>query len=370
MSQVFYLPTRVFSGSGCIATHAESFRPLGKKALIVTGRRSALKTGAGPDVQTALESVGISWVLFDQVPPNPGFADVRAGASLARAEGADFVVGIGGGSPLDAAKAIAVLMTNLLDDDGLLTPPFGSLPAPIVAVPTTAGTGSEVTQYSILTNDKVQSKSNISHESIFPKLAFLDARYTYELPRNVTVNTALDALSHLVEGFLVVRGTALSRSLALQGLGLLGPALRALASHSDLPPSEDRERLLLASTTAGMVIAHTGTTVGHALGYGLTYFRNIDHGRANALVMGACLRFLVRDHAAAVDSVVRALGYHELGELTSLLDTLLGPKEQLSEAEILQFSAIAGKARNISNTLTPPTPEDCAELYRASFAAT
>lgn len=367
MSQVFHLPTRIFSGPDCVAAHAEAFRGLGTRALIVTGRTSALATGAGPEVQRALESVGLTWVLFDRVPPNPGFAEVREAAALARAEGTDFVIGIGGGSPLDAAKAVAILATNLLDDDALLAPPFPQAPLPVAAVPTTAGTGSEVTPYAILTNHKVQSKSNIAHESIFPRLAFLDARYTAGLPRNVTVNTALDALSHLVEGYLAVRSTPLSQVLALQGLGLLGPVLKGLASHRDLPTPEQRDVLLLASTTAGMVIAHTGTTVGHALGYSLTYFRNIDHGRANALVMAACLDVLMADHGPRVRKVLGALGFTAVSELRELLDSLLGPKEVLSDAEVVQFAGVAAKARNLANTLARLSEFDLAALYRRSL---
>jgi len=367
MSQIFYMPTRVFSGADCIKTHAEILKTLGSVAMIVTGRRSAVLTGAGADVAAALKSQGIKSVLYDKIPPNPGFAEIREAAALARAEKVDFIVGIGGGSPLDAAKAIAVLAVNDLPDDALFQPPFPKPPLPLVAVPTTAGTGSEVTPYSILTNDKVQSKSNIAHESIFPRVAFLDARYTHQLPRDVTVNTALDALSHLVEGFLAVRATALSRALALQGLGLLGPALRALAADSGQPAAALRETLLLASTTAGMVIAHTGTTTGHALGYSLTYFKDIDHGRANALTMAEYLGFLLPLHAGLVGQVLAALGCAGIEELRGLLDSLLGTKESLSDAEIERFSAIAIQARNMANTLTAPTQADLVGLYRRSF---
>lgn len=368
MSQVFYVPTRVFAGAGCLAAHAEALRPLGTKALIVTGRSSAQASGAGPDVQAALDSVGIPWVVFDRVPPNPGFAEVREAATFGRAQGVDLVVGIGGGSPLDAAKAIAVLIANDLTDDALLTPPFPHPPLPIVAVPTTAGTGSEVTPYAILTNDRVQSKSNVSHESLFPRLAFLDARYTAGLPRNVTVNTALDALSHLVEGFLAVRSTALSRALALQGLALLGPELKALSGHRDLPSLAQREALLLASTTAGLVIAHTGTTVGHALGYSLTYFKGIDHGRANALVMAACLDFLMTGHGPRVRKVLASLGFTAVSQLRALLDALLGPKEGLNLEEARSFAGIAVQARNLGNTLQAPTQGELVELYLRSFS--
>jgi len=367
MSQVFFLPTRVFSGTDCLKTHADTLATLGTKALIVTGKNSAKTTGAGPDVEAALASQGIPFVLYDGIPPNPGFKEVREAAALARSEGVDFIVGIGGGSPLDAAKAIAILAVNDLDDEAIFLPPFPRQPLPLAAVPTTAGTGSEVTPYSILTNDKLQSKSNISHESLFPRLAFLDARYTRGLPRTVTVNTALDALSHLVEGYLAVRATPLSQSFALQGLALLGPALKALAAEPGLPSPGLRETLLLASTTAGMVIAHTGTTAVHALGYSLTYFRNVDHGRANALTLAEYLAFLRPTQAPLVDQVLAALQVSGVEGFRALLDTLLGPKESLTNAEIEKFSAIAVKARNMANTLVVPTQADLAGLYRRSL---
>ncbi len=357
MSQAFYLPTRVFGGADCLKTHAAFFRTLGTKALVVTGRRSAVATGAGADLASALETQGIDYELFDQVPPNPGITEVREAAAVARAEDVDFVVGIGGGSPLDAAKAIAVLATNDLDDQALFVPPFAKLPLPIVAIPTTAGTGSEVTPYAILTNDRIQSKSNLGHETLFPRAAFLDARYTYGLPRHVTVNTALDQLSHLVEGYLAVRGTPFSSELALQGLRSLGPALRALAINQEQPSPALRETLLLSSTTAGMVITHTGTTAVHALGYGLTYFKDIDHGRANALLLPESLVFLQPAHGDKVRDILDALDMRNLQDFRSLVDSLLGPKETLTEAEMRQFAAIAIQARNMANTPRyPPRP--------------
>ena len=368
MSQVFYLPTRVFSGADCLKTHAVFFKTLGTKVLVVTGRRSAVATGAGADLEAALKSQGIGYVLFDQVPPNPGITEVREAAALARAEEVDFIVGIGGGSPLDAAKAIAVLATNDLDDQALFIPPFAKLPLPVVAIPTTAGTGSEVTPYAILTNDRIQSKSNLGHETLFPRAAFLDARYTYGLPRNVTVNTALDQLSHLVEGYLAVRGTHFSSELALQGLRRLGPALRALAGDREDPSPALRETLLLTSTTAGMVITHTGTTAVHALGYGLTYFKNIDHGRANALLLTESLVFLQPAHGAKIAEILTALDMRTVDDFKALIDSLLGPKETLTEAEMRQYAAIAIQARNMANTPTVPTEANLVELYRRSFA--
>jgi alcohol dehydrogenase class IV len=366
VSQVFFVPTRVFAGAECVVKDAAAFRNLGKKALVVTGKNSAKVTGAEADVKTALSSQGLGCVIFDRVPPNPGFVEVREAAALARKEGCDFIIGIGGGSPLDAAKAIAVLAANDLTDDQLLSPPFANTPLPIAAIPTTAGTGSEVTQYAILTNDKLQTKSNVSHESVFPKIAFLDARYTQALPRHVTVNTALDALSHLTEGAMANRGTALSFELALQGLSQLGPGLKFLGKNTEVP-LEWREKLLLASNVAGMVIAHTGTTAVHALGYSLTYFKDIDHGRANALTLGVYLRYMGERHPDKVGRMLRALDLPDTAAFQTLLDSLLGTREHLTKDEIAKFAAIAIQARNIGNTPTPPSVADIEGWYAESL---
>jgi len=372
MSQIFFVPTKVFSGAGCVVQHAASFSGLGKKALIVTGRTSGAASGALADVQEALSLQGIGAVLFDGIPPNPGFDEVREAAALARREGADFIVAIGGGSPLDAAKAVAVLATNQLTDDEVLDPllarrPLPTAPLPLAAIPTTAGTGSEVTQYSILTNHKRQTKSSLSHESLFPRIAFLDARYTRSLPRGVTVNTALDALSHLVEGTLAKRGTVLSESLAMQGLGLLAPGLSYLADH-EAATDEVREGLLLASCVAGLVIAHTGTTAVHGLGYSLTYFKNIDHGRANALTLGVYLEAMQKGNAEKVAKIVAALGLPGVQAFRSLLDTLLGQREHLTRDEIEKFAALAVQTRNIGNTPTPPDEEEIRRWYAESLS--
>ncbi len=371
MSQIFYVPTKVFSGSGCVVQHAAAFGTLGRRALVVTGRRSAVASGALGDVKEALAAQGITCEVFDGIPPNPGFTEVREAAALARETGADFIVAIGGGSPLDAAKAVAVLATNDLSDDEVLDPllaraPLPRPPLPVAAIPTTAGTGSEVTPYSILTNDKLQTKSSLSHESLFPKLAFLDARYTGSLPRQVTVNTALDALSHLVEGTLAKRGTVLSGSLAAQGLSQLAPGLRFLTEH-ETPTAEVRERLLLASCVAGLVIAHTGTTAVHGLGYSLTYFKNIDHGRANALTLGVYLEAMEKGNRENVESILRARGLADVRAFRTLVDALLGPREHLTADEVTRFAALAIRTRNIGNTPTPPDVEEIQRWYAESL---
>lgn len=363
----FFMPTKVFSGRGCIMEHAVQLKALGNKALIVTGKKSAKANGSLEAVQAALDSVRITYRVFDRIKSNPSIDVAREGGQAAKEFDADFVIGIGGGSPMDAAKAIAVLALNELDDKTLFSGPYANPVLPVVAVPTTAGTGSEVTQYSILTDDRLETKSSIANEAIFPRIAFLDASYTEKLPPHVTINTAVDALSHAVEGYLSVKATEVSNILAAESMTIIGKCL-PLLDKGELDFAA-REQLLYASMLAGMVIAHTGTTALHSMGYSLTYFKNIDHGRANGLLMYEYLAFIACQHAGVVEKITGMLGMKDLRELKHCLDTLLKAKETISKEEVRRFSAKAVQAKNLLNTIQTPGQEDLEKMIARSFSA-
>jgi alcohol dehydrogenase class IV len=361
----YYLPTRVIAGRGCVAANAALLSKLGKRALIMTGRSSAKLNGSGRDMEEALSSQGIAFSLFDQVESNPDIENCRLAAKVAGLFKADFIVGIGGGSPLDAAKAAAILARNDLRDDEVFGNAYAKGALPVVAVPTTAGTGSEVTQYAILTNDRIESKSSISWEGVFPAIAFLDGAYTASLPHRVAVNTALDALSHAVEGYLAVKSDPWSRALAYEALRIFGRALPRLADGAG--DDSLRDELLLAANMAGAVIAQTATTIVHAMGYSLTYFKDIDHGRANGLLLGTYLRFIAEAKPEGVREVTAALGFSRLDGLEYLLDSLLGEREAISPEEIRKFTGIALKTKHVANTARSLGEADIESLYKKSL---
>ena len=255
MNLQFLMPTRVVSGPDCVRKNAPVFSALGKRALIVTGARSAKENGSLADLEAAFSSVGVEWRLYDRVMSNPTIACAYEGAALAKSYGADFVAAIGGGSPMDAGKAIALLACQDISEENLFSGNYGKQVLPMAFIPTTAGTGSEVTQYSILTSDKAKTKLSIAAPLLFPTVSFLDARYTRSLSRVTTINTAVDAFSHLFEGMLSVRANPLTDLMAREGM------LRILACRdrllADSLTAEDRESLLYASTLGGMVIAQT-----------------------------------------------------------------------------------------------------------------
>lgn len=360
----YHMPVKTFFGRGCIEKNRNEFLQLGTKALIVTGRSSAEKNGSLYDLKTSLDGVKIRYVHYNRIEPNPSVEEVREAALFAKNSGADFIIGIGGGSPLDAAKTIAVLAVNEIDDDTLFGGIYRNSPLPVAAIPTTAGTGSEVTPYSILTFSRIGNKKSMGSESIFPRVAFLDPAYTETLSAATTVNTAVDALSHAIEGYLSARATEVINPFAIESIRIIGRCLPVLKGN--IIPEDVREKLLYASMLAGIVIAHTGTTALHAMGYPLTYHRNIDHGRANGLLMYNYLKFIDKS-VGKVKHIIDAAGMKSLDEFGGLLSGLFGEREIISEKEITEFSATAIKSKNIAYTCPQPEEKDIRKIYQDSF---
>ena len=361
MDLKYYMPTKVIAGRGCVKSSAALLSGYGKRALVMTGKGSAKRNGSLRDVEEALASQGIGFALFDGVESNPGIANCREAARAALDARADFIVGIGGGSALDAAKAAAVMARNELSDTELFGGEYPKGALPVVAVPTTAGTGSEVTQYAILTNDAVENKSTLSWEGLFPVLAFLDAAYTATLDPRVAANTAMDALSHAVESYLSLRSHPWSRAIAYEALRLLGKRLPELAKGET--GDELGAELLLASNMAGVAIAQTGTTIVHAMGNLLTYFKGIDHGRANGLLLGPYLEFIRGEKPEAVREVLSALGWPDVAAFDRVLDSLLGEREGIEAVELDKFVGVAKKAKHLGYTARKAGEADIRGLY-------
>ncbi|NMB12070.1 MAG: iron-containing alcohol dehydrogenase [Firmicutes bacterium] len=341
----FFMPTKIIHGEKELLTQAQQLTRFGGKCLLVTGKNSARVSGALDDAIKALKSQGIKYEHFDRVESNPSLANVAAGGEVARQYEPDFILAIGGGSPLDAAKAIATLATNQISPEELYSNEFAHTPLPIIAIPTTAGTGSEVTPYSILTIPAAETKRSFSVPELFPKIAFLDRRYTERLPVSITRDTAVDALSHLVEGYLSRRAIGTSDIFAERGIRLWAQCITALREGEFSP--EDRDRLLVASTLGGITISHTGTTFVHSLGYSLTYYHDIPHGRANGMLMGEYLRYTQEYAPQRVSNVLSWLGLADISEFAAIVKELSGSVVELTDQEIKAYAAKAMGSRNV-----------------------
>ncbi len=360
----FYLPTEVVYGADVVQKAGPALA-LGKKALIVTGESSAKLSGALDDVLAALTT---DYVIFSGVENNPSLQTVARGGRLARREGCDYVVAIGGGSPLDADKVLAILAVNDADPLDLYADGWQNPALPLAAIPTTAGTGSEVTQYAVLTIEEEKTKRGLGGPDLFPRVAYLDPKYTSSLPLAVTVDTAVDALSHLVEGYLAKRATAASDLTALQGIATWGTALEQL--QNGVLDGEARSALLLASTLGGITIAQTATTIVHGLGYPLTYFHGLPHGRANGILIGAYLRFAEKVAPEKVANILELLGLASLQQFSQVMGQFFAPyldELRLSEEQVADYAAKAASTNNAANTLGDPSLEEVTEILLASI---
>lgn len=202
---------------------------------------------------------------------------------------------------------------------------------------------------------------SISGDSFFPQTAFLDATYTLDLSVDITIATALDAFSHSVEGMLTKRANIVSDALAKESIALIIDALGALCQIKESGENasfELREKLLCASLLAGMVIAQTGTTVVHSLGYSLTFFNNIAHGRANGLLLASYLRLVAEKRSDLREKILRAADLSTIGELERLLNALLGERETISSDALSVYTNKALLSRNLQNSAVAPSGDE------------
>jgi alcohol dehydrogenase class IV len=304
----YLVPTEIVFGPGSLDALPERCRTLGQRPLLVTGRHSARAAGLLDRVMQMLPEA----VLFDEVEENPAVAICAKGAHLARETGCDHVVGLGGGSAMDAAKAIAVLATNPGPGSAYFgVDLFPAAPLPIAAVPTTAGTGSEVTPYAVLLDTETHSKRTISGRALFPACALLDPALSVSMPRAVTAATGLDALSQAMEGMSSRKSTPVGDALALEACRLIRQWLpRAVSEPENL---DARGAMLHAAMLSGCIIAQSGTTLVHGMGYYFTLEYGIAHGLANALLLAPVFQHNARCEPARVAALAAALG-HDTGD--------------------------------------------------------
>ena len=305
----FYMPARMLVGDGVVAQNAPLLAGLGTRCLLVTGKSSARISGALEDVTAALDSQGIPWQVFDGIGQNPLLSACHAAGRAAREFGADFLIGIGGGSPLDGAKAAAVYAAN-----PELAPReiYGghSVPAlPFALVGTTAGTGSEVTRVSVLSDDETGRKRSISTPDLYARLSFGDPRrYTASLSRRFTISTALDAVAHAVESYFAKTADPITRACSVEALLQLIPALRAIQEPETLPDGDGRQRLYLGSIYAGLAFNGPGLCFPHAMGYLLSEEHGIPHGEACAVFLPQFIELAVREEAQLSSRLLARLG--------------------------------------------------------------
>ena len=277
----YYLPVNLVFGRGKVNLLGEETAKYGQKALIVTGRTSTKKTGLLDKALKLLEKSGVEYVVFDKVDQNPLTTTAEEGAALAVHRGCDVVIGLGGGSIMDAAKGIAFIVKNEGDiSDYIFGKKFGPEALPIVLVPTTAGTGSEGNNFAVLTNPENGDKKSLRTHAIYAKVSIIDPELMVTMPRPLIATVGFDALTHNMEAYVSKISQPITEMQAIYGMKLLAENLRKVYNNpQDL---EAWEKVTLASTLGGMVIGMAGVTGAHGLEHPASGLKDIVHGKGLA----------------------------------------------------------------------------------------
>ncbi len=277
----YHLPVNLLFGRGKTAQVGSAAAAYGTTALIVTGGSSSKKTGLLARVQDYLESAGVSSVVFDKVSQNPLTTTAAEGAAAAKASGCSCVIGLGGGSILDCAKAIAFLAVNDGDINDYI---FNRIPGggalPLIAIPTTCGTGSEGNGFAVLTNPENGDKKSLRRNAIIPALSIIDSELMQTMPKHILSSVCFDALCHSMEAYLSKQGQPLTEYMALQAMKAIAAHLTDIYDGSENPDAWDA--VTWASTMGGMVIHTAGVALPHGMEHPASGLKNIVHGRGLA----------------------------------------------------------------------------------------
>ena len=323
----YYMPSRIFFGPGELNRLATEPLPGKKALLVVSAGRSMKDYGYLDRVRELLQKNGVPSVVFDRILPNPLKSHVMEGAALARAEGCDFVVGLGGGSSIDSAKSIAVMAANDGDYWDYIHGGTGKgmpvlrAPLPVVAITTTAGTGTEADPFTVITKEETGEKIGFGCDGTFPVISIVDPDLMTSVPAHLTAFQGFDALFHSTEGYIAGCSTFMSDMYALKAIQLIGTYLpRAVKNGED---KEARTMVALANTLSGMVESTSSCTSEHSLEHALSgYHPKLPHGAGLIMVSLAYYRTFTADVPQRYIDMARALGRPDADKAADFVDAL------------------------------------------------
>ena len=358
----YYMPVKLFTGKNCISDHKDELLKLGKKCLIVTGGHSAVKSGALADVLEALSGLGIESDQFDRVCSNPTVAgSMEAGIQAGNFE-AEYIIGIGGGSAMDTAKAASVFAANPgLSESNFYAKAWENKPLPVALVGTTSGTGSEVTNVSVLVDSK-SVKHSIHDDLLYSVVSFGDPRYTESLPKGITLSTGVDVLAHCTESFFSKKANSISRSYSIHGISLLYEPLFAAAKGEKLT-QDQREQLYEASILGGLAISITGTCFPHNVGYYLTERFGVPHGLACASFFPELISHVKSAEPETAAAFFSRIGKNE-SEILNLVSLIMPDQNiHLEKNEIVEVLPRWENNGSVKNTLGTVTVEKIGHYF-------
>lgn len=382
-----YMPTRIVFGSGRLNALHKQKMP-GKKALIIiSSGKSVLNNGALARVEEELQKAGVTFSLFNQIDANPTKSSIMAGAKSARDNGCDFVVALGGGSVLDASKVIAMMAANEGDLWDYVQAGSGkrqsikSDPLPVICITTTAGTGSEVDPWGVVTNEETNEKIGVD-STMYPVIAIVDPELMVTVPPKYTAFQGFDALLQVIETYIAKFANPMSDMYSLTAIENAGAFLaRAVKDGNDL---EARERVAFANTLSGVAMTISSTTAEHSLEHAMSaYHPSLPHGAGLIMISKAFFEFFIEKHACD-DRFVRiaqALGMKNASKPEDFITVLTNLQQECGVADLKmsdygitpdEFDTLAKNARETMGSLFEANPcemtqEDCVAVLRKSY---
>ena len=378
----FKVPDKIMMGDNIVATAENVFGAYGKHALIVTGPIVSRSTMTA-SLERTLDSERIKYTVIPNIEGEPTVSMIESGVKMYQENNCDFIIGLGGGSPLDAAKAIAamtVLPGSIADYKGFRID--NEVLPPVICIPTTSGSGSEVTKYTIITDEKTGVKMFLSGDALLPKMAMLDYTFSNGCPKTVTAATGLDALTHAIEAFISVNAQPLSDALALSAIKRI---MRYLPqAYRDGSNAKARKEMSIAALQAGICINNSSVTLVHGMSRPIGAKFNVPHGMANAMLLKICLNDMemsARHNLARIATYLRIQAVDEIDasekfveEVEKLIEKLDVPSLReygidrdayMAAVDDMSFEAIMSGSP--SHAPREYTADDIKQLYIKAF---
>lgn len=379
----FTVPNHIFTGKNALEEAIPYIGNFGKNALIVTGKHVG-KSPMYEKLVKMLEKEKIGYVTFDGITGEPTDRMIEEGLKQYKTKDCDFVIGIGGGSPLDAAKAIAAMAVNpgkIADYMGREI--TGDIP-PVVAIPTTAGTGSEATKFTIITNQENDIKMLLKGDCLVPKIAIVDPDFSMDMPKSVTAATGLDAFTHAVEAYTSQKAFDMTDTLAVSAVKRILENLPKVYRNGY--DGKAREEMAIAALEAGICINNSSVTIVHGMSRPIGALFHVPHGMSNAMLLKECIGFALdgaydrfaelarasgvadaeeKDETAAEKFLVAIDNLCKVCEVPTLAEYGVKKEEFVAVMDKMAEDAIASGSPG--NTRKTVTKEDCVEIYKRVY---
>lgn len=379
----FVIPNHTVVGTNVLGEAAPLLKKMGNKAFIVTGRHVAV-SDMMKQLTALLDENGIDCVIFDGITGEPTDTMIENGVEMLKSSGCDFIIGIGGGSPLDSAKAIAAMAVNegsIADYNGKEI--TGEI-LPLAAIPTTAGTGSEATKFTVITDSEKGIKMLLKGDVLVPKLAIVDSSFTVGAPKSVTSATGLDALTHAVEAYTSRKAFSMTDTLAVSAVKRIMKYLPI--AYREPNNSLAREQMSIAALEAGICINNSSVTIVHGMSRPIGALFHVPHGMSNAMLLKECLSFAVSgayekfanlgretgvasdsdsDETAAEKFIDSLQNICDVCEIPTLEQYGIDRDEYYSKISKMATDAVASGSP--ANTVKEVTVDDCIEIYKKLY---